>query len=371
MVQALKSGDIDYAHNVNPEQFKELLADPAFTADEGAANGWTQLAFNTYGTGTGKTIEDGGPSTKALLDPAFRDALGYAIDKAAARRARARRLRRRGHDQRPADPRPTGTSSPTTPRTFDLDARQAEARGRRLHASTARASASTRRATRSPSALIYPNTNDDLLRSRRSSSQEWYARDRHRRLAPEPRQRAPLTNLVLPPEGDPPGKADYDIELWGWAGSPDPELPAVDLHSATQIGVSSDSQYCNPAYDALYERQLTARPATDAQGDARRDAEHDLRRGAVRHPVLRRLPRRLPQRPVRGLAEHAERGGMPFFTYGTLGYTLLTDATAQPSPTPGGRVASAGRRRRTAAATPGGVRAGRRPRRRAAGPTPG
>ncbi len=31
--------------------------------------------------GTGKTIEDGGPSTKALLDPAFRDALGYAVDK--------------------------------------------------------------------------------------------------------------------------------------------------------------------------------------------------------------------------------------------------------------------------------------------------
>ena len=43
----------------------------------------TQLAFNTYGTGTGKTIEDGGPSTQALLDPAFRDALGYAIDKPA------------------------------------------------------------------------------------------------------------------------------------------------------------------------------------------------------------------------------------------------------------------------------------------------
>ena len=46
----------------------------------GSANGWTQLAFNTYGTGTDKTIKGGGPSTKALLDPTFRDALGYAID---------------------------------------------------------------------------------------------------------------------------------------------------------------------------------------------------------------------------------------------------------------------------------------------------
>ena len=55
-------------------------ADPTYTAVAGKANGWTQLAFNTYGTGTGKTIQDGGPSTKALLDPAFRDALGYAVD---------------------------------------------------------------------------------------------------------------------------------------------------------------------------------------------------------------------------------------------------------------------------------------------------
>ena len=46
----------------------------------GAANGWTQLAFNTYGTGTGKTIPGGGASTKALQDAAFRDALGYAVD---------------------------------------------------------------------------------------------------------------------------------------------------------------------------------------------------------------------------------------------------------------------------------------------------
>ena len=60
---------------------------PDIATVAGSANGWTQLAFNTYGTETGKTITSGGPSTKALLDPAFRDALGYAIDKDAARHA--------------------------------------------------------------------------------------------------------------------------------------------------------------------------------------------------------------------------------------------------------------------------------------------
>ena len=66
----------------NPDQL-EAAGERTRHRDRSPAtsNGWTQLAFNTYGTGTGKTIEGGGPSTKALLDPAFRDALGYAVDR--------------------------------------------------------------------------------------------------------------------------------------------------------------------------------------------------------------------------------------------------------------------------------------------------
>jgi len=81
MVQALKAGEIDYARAPNAEQLKALQAVTGMKTVVGAANGWTQLAFNGYGASTGKTIPGGGPSTKALLDPAFRDALGYAIDK--------------------------------------------------------------------------------------------------------------------------------------------------------------------------------------------------------------------------------------------------------------------------------------------------
>ncbi len=54
---------------------------PNIDEKAGTANGYTELGFNTYGTGTGKTIKDGGASTKALQDADFRDALGYAIDK--------------------------------------------------------------------------------------------------------------------------------------------------------------------------------------------------------------------------------------------------------------------------------------------------
>ena len=80
MVQALRAGEIDYARGVNADQFDALKTEPNITTVEGTSNGWTELGFNTYGTGTGKTIDGGGPSTTALLDPLFRDALGYAVD---------------------------------------------------------------------------------------------------------------------------------------------------------------------------------------------------------------------------------------------------------------------------------------------------
>ena len=60
------------------------------------------------------------------------------------------------------------------------------------------------------------------------------------------------STIILPPEaGDESYKADYDIELWGWSGGVDPN-GLLGIFSCDEIGSSSDSQYCNPAYDELY-----------------------------------------------------------------------------------------------------------------------
>ena len=56
MVQALKAGDLDYAHGPNAQQLNQLKTDPNIATVAGKANGWTQLAFNGYGAETGKTI---------------------------------------------------------------------------------------------------------------------------------------------------------------------------------------------------------------------------------------------------------------------------------------------------------------------------
>ncbi len=82
MVQALKAGEIDYARDTTPDQLKALEGTANIKTVVGASNGWSQLAFNEYGATKGQTLSKGvGPSTQALWDPAFRDALGYAVDK--------------------------------------------------------------------------------------------------------------------------------------------------------------------------------------------------------------------------------------------------------------------------------------------------
>ena len=75
MVQALKTGDVDYVRGVLPDQFNALKTEPDIATVEGVANGYTELSFNTGGNKEGY-----GGSTSALADVAFRDALGYAID---------------------------------------------------------------------------------------------------------------------------------------------------------------------------------------------------------------------------------------------------------------------------------------------------
>ena len=79
MVEAFKNGELDYIRNPTGLQFDQLKTLPGVVAINAAGNGFTQINFNCYD----KDIPDGGASTKAFRDPAFRAALGYAIDRKA------------------------------------------------------------------------------------------------------------------------------------------------------------------------------------------------------------------------------------------------------------------------------------------------
>ena len=228
MVQALKAGEIDYAHDVNPDQFKQLAADPTYTAVAGAANGWSQLAFNTYGTGTGKEIKNGGPSTKALLDPAFRDALGYAVDHQALV---DRVLGGFGDVGTTIVPPVLGDLhvEPDNPRHFDIEVakQKLDAAGYKLDANNKRLDKEQKPITLR---LAYPNTNDSYAKSAQFV-QEWYAKlgiD----VVTQSYDSDTLSALILPP---PDGEAKYDIDCGAGRAIPT-RTPCCRSSGATRSG---------------------------------------------------------------------------------------------------------------------------------------
>jgi peptide/nickel transport system substrate-binding protein len=183
--------------------------------------------------------------------------------------------------------------------------------------------------------LAHPNTNDSYAKSAQFVK-EWYG-ELGIDVSVQSYDSDTLSKLVLPP---PDGKANYDIELWGWVGNPDPNGLTI-VFRCDQIDNLSDSQYCNPAYDALFDKQSKesgdARHATLAQMQnlIYNEAPYDILYYDSDLDVYR-------NDRFAGW-QNMPANGTPFFNSGdsVLNYTLLTDATAQPSATPAAAAPSA------------------------------
>jgi peptide/nickel transport system substrate-binding protein len=327
MVQALKAGEIDYAHGVLSDQLNALKDEPNMKTTAGSANGWTQLAFNTYGTGTGKTIKGGGPSTKALLDPKFRDALGYAVD----HKALVDKVLGGYGDVGTTIVPPVLTQwhvEPSNPRHFDIELAKQKLTdaGYVLDANGARLDKEGKPISLR---LITPKTDDNYAKSAQFVS-DWYGL-LGIKVSTQVLESSTVGDRVLPPEGD--GKADYDIELWAWTGNVDPNA-LLQIFRCDAIGSSSDSQYCNPAYDKLYDEQLAA-----TTSDARKSILAQMQNliyDEAPYDILYYDANLEAYRTDRfgGWQNQPTANGTPLFTYGTLGYTLLTDASLAPSAAP-------------------------------------
>ena len=337
MVQALKAGEIDYANGPNADQLNELKTEPGIQTVAGTANGWTQLAWNTYGQYDGKTIEDGGPSTKAILDPKFRDALGYAVDKDVLV---DRVLGGYGDPGTTAVPPalPQWHAEPTTPRSFDVEKAKTllESAGYTLDGSGNRLDKEGKPIT----LRIYMPDSDENYPKAAQFIQEWWT-ELGIKVVTQVFDSATLTDILLPPEaGGEANKADYDIELWGWSGSPDPNA-LLQIFRCDAIGSTSDSQYCNPAYDTLYDEQAAA--ATPEERLTKITELQNLLYDEAVYDILYYDANLHAYRTDRFAGwENQPENGTPLFTYSTLNYTKLTDATLQPSESPSAAAPSGG-----------------------------
>jgi peptide/nickel transport system substrate-binding protein len=329
MVQALRTGQLDYARDVNPDQFDALQTEDGIVTVEGAANGFTEFGFNTYGTGTGNTIENGGPSTPALLDPAFRDALGYAIDKELLVDRVLGGYGEPGTTQVPPF-QVNWHVPPENPRTFDIAEanRRLEAAGYVLDGSGNRLDLEgdpiSLRLYHPDSDASYPNSAQFI--------QGWF-QELGIRVTPDQFDSGALVEIMLPPEAGDEYVADFDLFIWGWGGDVDPNS-LLEIFTCDQIGGSSDSMYCNPRYDELFQQQNRAE-SPEERAELIAEMQRIMYDEAPYHILFYDASLHAYRTDrFSGWQNQPTENGTPLFGYGSLGYTLLTVAGEEPSPEP-------------------------------------
>ena len=325
MVEALKSGDIDYARNITADQFASLKGQPNITVAESTvaaeANAFTHLVFNTH-----KPIPGGGASTSAVRDPAFRDALGYAIDKPALVDKVLG-----GHGVAGSTYIPPAMSGgfwhlePPNLRTFDLSvAKQKLAdAGYKLDASGKLLDHELKPINLK---MVVPSSSTTYSQSAEFISAWW--KELGIGVTVQSLDPDAVSALEKPPEADPPGKADFDVVIWNWAGDVDPNSLLKNATTDAITSGSSDSFFSNPRYDELFKLQGKENDPTKRK--AYIDEMQQILYDQAPYHVLFYDAALSAWRTDRFGGWHLspEKDGLPFFAYGTAGYDYLTAPVA-------------------------------------------
>ncbi len=328
MVTALKNGEIDYARGISADAFDALKADPSsgVTTVEGFANGYSYLTFNGYS----KAIPGGGSSTSATRDPAFRDALAYAMD---LPQLVDRVLAGHGTPGTSLLP-PFQAKWYVAPAADKLRVFNIETAKSKLTAAGYVLDSSGKLLDKDGKAITlrmtWPSSEPELA-TVAQFVKDWWAQLGIGVEAAVTEDDTLLVDLTAP-END--GKANFDTYLWGWVGDVDPTSLLQPFTTDEIAGGSSDTFWSNARFDELFE----------AQGKEL----DETKRKAMMQEMQELFYAEVPNVPIYFDSElHAYRTdrfggwvnqppetGTPLFGFGPIGYTLLTDASIQPSPSP-------------------------------------
>ncbi len=243
-VQALVKGEVDFVHDISPVQVAALQDRDGITAVNGISNYFTEIAFNTgaVDTDTGKPLGDGNP---ALKDPAFRHALGYAVDND-----------RIVENAFQGGGEPGDTIVPSAYANFKWDPPDDEAftfdldeAGRLLDEAGYESGPDGLRTMPDGSPIgtlrLFARPEEKSSVRTMDFFKEWLG-DVGIKAEVTVVESNRLTNVIL--------DGEYDAFEWGWYVEPDPDA-VLDVFTCGQRGGWSDSWYCNPEYDRLDEAQ--------------------------------------------------------------------------------------------------------------------
>jgi peptide/nickel transport system substrate-binding protein len=243
LVQALKAGDIDFAEGVTPLQIKALQGDPTITAQAGDSPGFDEIAFNV-GSVNLKTGEPMGDPNPAVLDKDFRFALTFAID----REQIAEKVYQGAAE-------PAGNIIPPAYETYqweappDAYAYDPEKTRQLLDEAGYTVGDDGWRTMPDGSPIgklrLFARSDSETSQGTMAFFKEWLA-DVQIDSEVTAMESSKLTNVIL--------DGEYDTFEWGWFVEPDPDS-MLSYFTCDQRGSWSDSWYCDPEYDRLYEQQ--------------------------------------------------------------------------------------------------------------------
>ena len=250
LAQALKKGEVDFADNLDASVWDSLKNTPGITAYSGKYGGFDELAFNT-----GAALDDGTPigdGHPALKDKIVRQAINEAIDRNTVVK---RVLNGTGSVGTTIIPPIYADQHLDPPNAATFDPAKAESM---LDAAGYKKGADGIRTmpdgTRPLKFRLVARQESSASQQSVRLIQAWLA---DIGIATDVKVVAEdnLSELI--------GQGKFDLFEWGWVVEPDPDYQLSTFTCSNrsykdkgQVYANlSDSFYCNPAYDALYEKQ--------------------------------------------------------------------------------------------------------------------
>jgi peptide/nickel transport system substrate-binding protein len=249
LVQALQTGDIDFAEGVTPLQIDKLKSDGNITTVLGDSPSFDEIAFNTGSVDTkncdGTDCEPMGDFNPVVLDPKFRFALNFAIN-----RQELIDKVYQGAGQPGTTIIPPAYSQwqwqPDDPDAFAYDPEKAK---QLLDDAGYTVGSDGWRTTPDGDPIgklrLYARSDSETSKQTMQYLKEWLAAvniDSEVVAATGNK----LTDIIL--------DGNFDLFQWGWYVEPDPDS-VLSYFTCAQRGGWSDSWYCNPTYDELYKSQ--------------------------------------------------------------------------------------------------------------------
>jgi peptide/nickel transport system substrate-binding protein len=332
MAQALQKGEIDAVADIGANQFLALKDKPGITTVQATGLSFSELGFNTGAATTdNQPVGDGHP---ALKDKALRQAIGYAIDQQTIVNKVLRGLGKPGVGVIPPVYSAYKFDPGASARTFDI----AKANSLLDAAGYTKGSDGIRVDPKSGRKLdfrLFGRTEDENSKGVVPYIQDWMnqigIKTKVQFVTDDK-----LTDIIA--------HGNYEMFTWGWGVEPDPGFQLStftcdqrDTGTAKDpVAGWSDSFYCNPAYDALYQQQSNEiDPAKRAElVKQMQQMVYDDAPYIVTYYVDSLEAYRSDK--WTGVQRQPTDGGNVFFQYGTYSYRNLDLVSAQEDSSGGG-----------------------------------